>query len=235
MIFWRPQSTESELRCGDRDPAALLVSCQGEKFAAPFLDIEDARHIMKLRLEKTREKAQMFLDVKELAVRKARIRKSYSPGTLDFHSGEFRQVEPLEVRATAEFVDGQIRVCGNLHTRVELVCARCLDTVVEEISRDFDFYYRSTTSIPEDEEVHLNLEDTDIAFFEGDGLFLADVLAEQVNLALPMKVICSSDCRGLCPHCGANLNNEECRCEKHASDPRLAPLARLKQDWFKKQ
>ena len=38
-----------------------------------------------------------------------------------------------------------------------------------------------------------------------------------------------------CPHCGANLNNEECRCEKNASDPRLAPLARLKQDWFKKQ
>ena len=68
-----------------------------------------------------------------------------------------------------------------------------------------------------------------------DGLFLADVLAEQVNLSLPMKVICRSDCRGLCPHCGANLNNEECRCEKHASDARLAPLARLKQDWFKKQ
>ena len=43
----------------------------------------------------------MFLDVNELAVRKTRIRKSYAPGTLDFHSGEFRQVEPLEVRATA--------------------------------------------------------------------------------------------------------------------------------------
>jgi uncharacterized protein len=50
-----------------------------------------------------------------------------------------------------------------------------------------------------------------------------------------MKVICRSDCRGLCPHCGSNLNNEECRCEKIVSDSRLAPLARLKQDWFKKQ
>jgi uncharacterized protein len=177
----------------------------------------------------------MFLDVNELAVRKTRIRKSYAPGTLDFHSGEFRQVEPLEVRATAELVEGQIRICGNLHTRVELVCARCLDTVVEEISRDFDLFYRPMTSMSAEEEFQLNLDDTEMAFFEGDGLFLADVLAEQVNLALPMKVICSSDCRGLCPHCGANLNNEECRCEKNGSDPRLAPLARLKQDWFKKQ
>jgi len=177
----------------------------------------------------------MFLDVNELALRKTRIRKSYSPGTLDFHSAEFRQVEPLEVRATAELVDNQIRIYGNLYTKVELVCARCLDTVAQEISRDFDLYYRPMTSVPRDEETHLGLNDTDIAFFEGDGLFLADVLAEQVNLAIPMKVICTSDCRGLCPHCGANLNHDECRCEKGAADPRMAPLARLKQDWFKKQ
>src|SRR5580704_11037059 len=117
----------------------------------------------------------MFLDVNELSVRKIRIRKSYTPGTLDFHSGDFRQVEPLEVRATAELVDDQIRLYGNIHTRVELVCARCLDTVVEEISRDFDLFYRPMTSIAPDEEYHLNLDDTEVAFFEGDGLFLADV------------------------------------------------------------
>jgi len=177
----------------------------------------------------------MFIDVNELAVRKIRIRKSYVPGTLDFHSGEFRQVEPLEVHATAELLEGQIRIVGNLHTRLELVCARCLEMVTEEVNRDFDLFYRRMTSIAKEEEFKLDLDDTEIAFFEGDGLFLADVLAEQVLLALPMKVICRADCRGLCPHCGANLNHEECRCETHASDPRLAPLARLKQDWFKKQ
>jgi uncharacterized protein len=177
----------------------------------------------------------MFIDVNELAVRKIRIRKSYVPGTLDFHSGEFRQVDPLEVHATAELIEGQIRIAGNLHTRLELVCARCLEMVTEDVGRDFDLFYRPMTSMARDEEFKLDLDDTEIAFFEGDGLFLADILAEQVLLALPMKVICRGDCRGLCPHCGANLNHEECRCETHASDPRLAPLARLKQDWFKKQ
>ena len=177
----------------------------------------------------------MFLDVKELAVRKIRIRKSYAPGTLDFHTGEFQQVEPLEVRATAELVEGQIRISGSLHTRLELACARCLDTVVEEVSRDFDLYYRPMSTIAKEEEVRLRQDDTEIGFFEGEGLFLTDVLAEQVILSLPMKVICRSDCRGLCPHCGTNLNSEECRCETHAADPRMAPLARLKQDWFKKQ
>lgn len=177
----------------------------------------------------------MFLDVHELATRKIRIRKNYPPGTLDFHSGEFHQIEPLDVRATAELVDDRIRIYGTFHTRLEMVCARCLEIVVEEVSKNFDLFYRPMNSVSREEEFRLNLDDTEIAFFEGDGLFLADVLAEQVNLSLPMKVICRSDCRGLCPHCGVNLNQEECRCETHAADPRLAPLARLKQDWSKKQ
>ena len=176
----------------------------------------------------------MFLDIKELAVRRIPIRKTYGPGSVDFHSAEFRQADPLEVRATAELVNGGIHIFGNLHTRIELVCARCLDPVIEEVSRDFDLLYRPMNRIAREEEVHLKDDDTDIAFFEGDGLFLADVLAEQVNLAIPMKVICRSDCRGLCPHCGTNLNHEDCRCETRAGDARLAPLRRVKQDWFKK-
>jgi uncharacterized protein len=177
----------------------------------------------------------MFLDVKELALHKIRVRQSYAPGSVDYHTRDFRQVAPLEVRASAEMVEGQIRVAGELHTRLELVCARCLEPVVEEISREFDLFYRPMHSITREEEMRLKLDDTEIAFFEGQGLFLADVLAEQVLLAIPMKVICRSDCRGLCPHCGANLNTDECRCESHAADSRMAPLARLKQDWFKKQ
>jgi uncharacterized protein len=176
----------------------------------------------------------MFLDVKELAVRKARIRKIYPPGAVDFHTAEFQQVEPLEVRATAELIDGQIRVQGHLHTRLELVCARCLETVHEEINRDFDLLYRPVATLAREGDA-LKTDDADIGFFHGDGVFLADVLAEQVNLAIPMKVICRSDCRGLCPQCGANLNSEECRCESHGVDPRLVPLARFKQDWHKKQ
>ncbi len=177
----------------------------------------------------------MFLDVKELAGRKLRVHQHYAPGSVDYHTGDFRQMEPLEVQATAELVEGQIRVAGELHTRLELVCARCLEPVVEEVTREFDLFYRPMQSITRDEDLRLKFDDTEIAFFEGDGLFLADVLAEQVLLAIPMKVICRSDCRGLCPHCGANLNTDECRCESHVGGSRMAPLARLKQDWFKKQ
>jgi uncharacterized protein len=180
-------------------------------------------------------KNPMFLDIKDLAARKLRIRKSYAPGAVDYHNSDFRQSEPLEVRATAELVEGQIRITGDLHTRVEMVCARCLESVTEDVAREFDLFYRPIASMTKEEEERLKLDDTEIAFFKGEGLFLTDVLAEQVLLSLPMKAICRSDCRGLCAQCGVNLNNEECRCEVHVADPRMAPLARLKQDWFKKQ
>src|SRR6266849_1868304 len=84
----------------------------------------------------------MFLDAKDLAVRKLPIRKSYAPGSIDYQTAEIKQVEPLEVNATAELLDGQIRIAGEIETKVELVCARCLEPVVEEVSRTFDLFYR---------------------------------------------------------------------------------------------
>ena len=179
----------------------------------------------------------MFLDVKDLAVRKVRIRKTYAPGSIDYGISEVKQAGPLEVTATAELIEGQIRITGELETKIEMVCARCLEPVIEDVHRDFDLFYQPLPkgAGARHEEERLKDDDTEIGFFEGEGLFLADVLKEQVLLSLPMKVICQSDCRGLCPTCGASLNHEVCRCETHAGDPRLAPLARLKQDWLKKQ
>src|ERR1700737_5642937 len=146
-----------------------------------------------------------------------------------------KQVSPLEVTATAELLEGQIRIEGQLETKIQLVCARCLEPVVEEVSRAFDLFYAPVPKDAKPKEARLRDDDTEIGFFEGEGLFLADVVKEQVLLALPLKVICQSDCRGLCPNCGASLNHEECRCESHATVARLAALPRLKQDWLKKQ
>lgn len=54
----------------------------------------------------------MFLDVKDLAVRKMRIRKSYAPGSIDYGINEVKQAEPLEVTATAELLEGRDPHCG---------------------------------------------------------------------------------------------------------------------------
>lgn len=176
----------------------------------------------------------MFLGVKELAAHPLRLRKTYLPGTIDFRTRDFRLVEPLRVRATVELDGQEIHIAGHLATMVEIACARCLEPVVEQLARDFDLAYQPLSSIRTEQEIELHTKETEIGFYSGDGLFLSDVLAEQVILALPMKPICKADCRGLCPHCGANLNEERCGCVEARVDPRLEPLARLKAEWWKK-
>jgi uncharacterized protein len=59
-------------------------------------------------------------------------------------------------------------------------------------------------------------------------LLLEDVLREQVLLAAPVKAICREDCRGLCSHCGRNLNAEQCSCAEPLVDPRWATLKELR-------
>src|SRR5260370_42173372 len=80
----------------------------------------------------------MFLDGKDLAVGKVPIRKSYAPGSMHYQTAEIKQGEPLEVNATAELLDGQIRIAEEVGTQLELVCARCLEPLVEALSPNFD-------------------------------------------------------------------------------------------------
>jgi len=159
----------------------------------------------------------MFLDVKELAVRKLRIRKSYAPGSIDFHSAEIKQVEPLEVTATAELLEGQIRIEGNFETKIELDVRALSRARRGRRQPDVRLVLcaspegRQTERRPAEGRRHGD------RIYVGEGLFLADVIREQVLLALPLKVICRVTA-GAVPNCGANLNHEECRCETHATD-----------------
>src|SRR6202166_2551107 len=117
----------------------------------------------------------MFLDVKELAVHKLTIRKSYAPGTMDSHTAEIKQIEPLEVAATAELIDSQIRITGQLETKIELQCARCLELVVGEGRRPFDLFYSPMPKIAKPEEERLKDLAAAIGFYAGDGLFLPEI------------------------------------------------------------
>jgi len=62
--------------------------------------------------------------------------------------------------------------------------------------------------------------EAEIGFYEGSGLELADVLREQILLALPMQRVCSDACKGMCPVCGKNRNETACDCKMQSADDR---------------
>ena len=76
----------------------------------------------------------------------------------------------------------------------------------------------------------LSNEDDDSYLVVEDGLLdIEELVVSDILLALPSKFLCKTDCKGLCPVCGTNLNDSECSCEKKQFDPRLEALKELLQ------
>jgi uncharacterized protein len=87
----------------------------------------------------------------------------------------------------------------------------------------------AAASVADDAEMGAELaeDDLDLYTYEGEEVDLSPLFREQVVLAVPFAPLCSEDCKGLCPQCGADRNLERCDC-KPPVDPRWAALQTLK-------
>jgi len=177
----------------------------------------------------------MFIEIRELEVHPVDFEEAFRPGAIEL-GNEVRQRTPLAASGRAQLVEEQhgkrqklkdIRVEGRFSTSLELPCARCLEPVAEEIARSFDLLYRPQGADAGPEERAVGPGEAEISYYEGQGLWLEDLLREQLLLAVPLKAVCREDCRGLCPTCGTNLNAGACECTQPISDPRWAALKDL--------
>ena len=171
----------------------------------------------------------MFFSVKELELKEVRFEVVFPPGEIEYDEG-LRQATPLEVRGSAELLAntlGEIRIRGHLTVRMQSDCDRCLEPAEFPIDSDFDLFYRPAVKADYGEEVEIDQGESEIAFYEGAGIELKDVLREYVLLSLPMQRICREDCHGICPVCGQNRNLASCGCEVKPVDDRWSVLKKL--------
>jgi len=179
----------------------------------------------------------MFLDIKDLELRPVEFDEEFQPGVIDLGQ-DARQRTPLKASGRAELVEEHhgknlviqdIRLRGRLSTGLEIPCARCLEPVKQDVKREFDLLYRPLGVDAGRDELSVTDAEAEIGYYQGDGLLLEDVLREQVLLALPLKITCREDCKGLCPQCGKNLNQEQCSCSMEIEDPRWAALKEVRE------
>jgi uncharacterized protein len=178
----------------------------------------------------------MFLDIKDLEIRPLDFEEEIQPGAIDLGE-EVRQRTALKTTGRAELVEEHhgkhqvikdIRLRGRLSAGLELQCARCLDAVKQDVKREFELLYRPLGADAGKDELSVTDAEAEIGYYQGEGILLEDILREQVLLALPLKITCRDDCKGLCPHCGKNLNQEQCSCAVPAEDPRWAALKEIR-------
>jgi uncharacterized protein len=111
--------------------------------------------------------------------------------------------------------------------KIETECTRCLESVTRTLEIPFRDLFVDASRETTQRETELAIDDMDESLVIGGRIDLAEVVREQILLALPEQVLCREDCRGLCPKCGGNRNLIDCSCDRDEIDPRWAALKNL--------
>ena len=121
----------------------------------------------------------------------------------------YRFEEPLRYHLFFTNTGGALLATGEVSGQAKTACARCLDEVELDLEAPIEAYF----VLPGKDEHKVDLT----ALFQG-----------ALALALPLVVLCSEDCAGLCPQCGTNLNHETCSCAAQQEIDPQNPFAVLK-------
>lgn len=136
--------------------------------------------------------------------------------------------EPIAVNIKIERARRTVRVKGDIKARLLLNCSRCLEDFAWSLADEFDFLLMLPPSEKSYPEIELSPEDMDISFFDGETVDVAQIAAEQIFLQMPIKPLCHEECKGLCPHCGVNLNLVSCDCRAEATSSPFEALRDIK-------
>ncbi len=110
------------------------------------------------------------------------------------------------------------KVEGSAELKFDTRCDRCLEEVATVLNLVFDRVVTSPGIATEDEE------EDDLSFMEGYQLDVEAFVYHEILLNWPAKVLCSGECKGVCPVCGQNLNKKDCGCDTFVPDPRMAAI-----------
>jgi len=121
--------------------------------------------------------------------------------------------------------DNQIILDAETGIKANLICDRCANEFHSVIKSNFRNVYLFRVNIKDAEG-----EKEDVVFIhpDTDKIDLDKDIRDYAVLAIPMKNLCSEDCKGLCPKCGKNLNEGLCNCNEEIIDPRWEPIQKLK-------
>lgn len=168
----------------------------------------------------------MIIRLSELDHRKGEplpFQVTLDPVEIKSRHQEIRAVTPVEAAGEAAKLGNLYYVNGKMEADVNFVCARCLSPFTQHMHVPF------SESFTTDESLVLD-EDSDVQLLEAEEIELDPLLAEDFLVEIPTFPLCSEDCKGLCPTCGVNRNDQPCSCKNERIDPRLAGLA----DFFQK-
>ena len=138
---------------------------------------------------------------------------------------------PIHSHVSIDKSETHIYVKANVGSKAHFSCDRCLTEFDQDIQGELKLYYEmvvhgSQSNLVDDEN---DSQDDSVRVIRQDQheIDLTPDIRDIIWLTIPMKIVCSKDCKGICPGCGKDLNREECVCSKEHIDPRWEVLQTL--------
>lgn len=133
---------------------------------------------------------------------------------------------PIKVAAMLDKSGKQLRLEAKVETEGQFICDRCLEKFRRSVGAAYSLVYLQESpafSEPERLETQYISPDTNM-------IDLGEDVRQFLLLALPIKMLCREECKGLCALCGQNLNSARCSCSDKEIDPRWEALRKISEN-----
>lgn len=145
------------------------------------------------------------------------INEEYSVGKFDFAGNTYSFEKPVVITGEVRNIGDALKIALRLEGEYTSYCDRCGCDVSATVVGEAD---ENITG----ESVEI---DSEMFTLTGHTLDISGAIESLVYSSLPMRNLCSEDCKGLCPKCGTDLNKSECNCDTTRYDPRFAIFRKL--------
>lgn len=171
----------------------------------------------------------LLLNLTKIRTAEERFDHVYPAGTFADDRETFTVTAPVQLGFDIFKDHDRYHLVGRVQTTLEMPCSRCLEAFTTPVDATFDLRYQPRAAGADTGEREVQEDDFSAAFYEDEQIDLGQLMREQFYLAVPMKPLCTDDCRGLCSQCGINLNKDTCSCAPGWEDPRFAALKTLRE------
>ena len=170
----------------------------------------------------------MRIELENLDGGKGDFARVYQPEELNPVDERVRLTGPAAVTGKIRLSGNEVFVNGHIDARAQVECDRCLQPVEAPVTADFALEYIPGSDYESSEAAELTEAEMSVAVFDGEAIDVDEIVKEQILLAVPTRILCREDCKGICLECGIDRNTGECSCVADDIDPRWAALKNLK-------
>jgi uncharacterized protein len=145
-----------------------------------------------------------------------------SPSEVGLETEEARFAKPIYGRVQLIRRADEVYVRADFSATIEVECRRCDEPLETDIAAEIEVQFYHTE---EPSQIDPWLLDVGGRYYSGDFIDLSEDARQTLTLEIPIWLLCSEACKGLCPQCGENLNMTSCNC--HAPEKVSSPFAVL--------